>query len=161
MNKDSWSNHTRALQQIANELLEEELKNAANEVKRFLQGEREDTNIADMNEELLADVVVDAGVSIEGSWNQRGWSARDGVVAVISIDTGKVLDVIFLSNSCATCEKMERKQREGAISRMDYLGWVIRHEQNCFHNHEGSSQVIDSFSIVIYGETCHLHLFLQ
>ena len=122
MNKDSWSNHTRALEQIANELLDEELKNAANEVKRFLQGEREDTNIADTNEELLADVVVDAGVFIEGSWNQRGWPARDGVVAVISIDTGKVLDVIFLSNSCATCEQMERKQREGAFP--EWTTWV-------------------------------------
>ena len=161
MNKDSWSNHTMALEQIANELLDEELKNAANEVKRFLQGEREDTNIAETSEDQLADVVVNARASIDGSWNQQGWSARDGVVAIISIGTGKVLDVIFRSNSCATCEQMKRKQREGAISRMDYLGWVIRHEENCFHNHEGSSQVIDSFSIVTYGETCPLHLFLQ
>ncbi|CAH3133419.1 unnamed protein product [Pocillopora meandrina] len=30
---------------------------------------------------------VDAGVSADGSWSQRGWSACDGVVAVISIDT--------------------------------------------------------------------------
>ncbi|CAH3044829.1 unnamed protein product, partial [Pocillopora meandrina] len=90
----------------------------------------------------MADIVV-----VDGSWNQQGWSARDGVVAVISINTGKVLDAIFLSNSCT-------------ISRMDYLGWVIRHEGYCFHNHKGSSQVIDS-SIVIYSETCHLHLFLQ
>ena len=96
MNKDRWSNHTRALEQIANELLDEELKNAANEVKKLLQGEREDTNIADMNEDQMADLVV-----VDGSWNQRGWSARDGVVS----NTGKVLDVIFLSNSCATCEQ--------------------------------------------------------
>ena len=43
---------------MANELLDEELKNAANEVKKILQGEREDTNIADMNEDQMADVVV-------------------------------------------------------------------------------------------------------
>ena len=36
---------------MANELLDEELKNAANEVKKILQGEREDTNITDMNED--------------------------------------------------------------------------------------------------------------
>lgn len=88
------------MEQIANELLDEELKNAANEVKRFLQGEREDTNITDMNEDQMADIVV-----VDGSWNQQGWSARDGVVAVISINTGKVLDAIFLSNSCASCEQ--------------------------------------------------------
>ena len=43
---------------MANELLDEELKNAANEVKKILQGEREDTNITDMNEDQMADVVV-------------------------------------------------------------------------------------------------------
>ena len=42
---------------MANELLDEELKNAANEVKKILQGEK-DTNIADMNEDQMADVVV-------------------------------------------------------------------------------------------------------
>ena len=100
VNKDSWTKHTKALEQIANDIFEKELKNAAIEVKRFLQGEKEDTTIADMSEEQLVDLVLDAGVSIDGLWNQRGWSARDGVFAVISIDTGKVLDVAFLSNSC-------------------------------------------------------------
>ena len=94
-----------------------------------------------MNDEQLADVVLDAGISIDGSWNKRGWSARDGVVAVISIDTGKVMDVVFLSNACTTCGQQERKQKQGAISKMDYLGWLISHDENCFHNHEGSSQV--------------------
>jgi hypothetical protein len=94
-----------------------------------------------MNDEQLADLVLDAGISIDGSWNKRGWSARDGVVAVISIDTGKVLDVVFLSNSCTTCEQMKRKRKDGAISRIDYLSWVVSHDESCFHNHEGSSQV--------------------
>jgi len=106
VNKDSWSNHTKALEQIANELLEKELKNAALDVKRFLWDSMQDEtgNMAGMNDEQLADLVLDAGISIDGSWNKRGWSARDGVVAVISTDTGKVLDVVFLSNSCTTCE---------------------------------------------------------
>lgn len=90
----------------------------------------------------MADLVLDAGVSIDGSWNQRGWSARDGIVAVISIDKGKVLDVAFLSNSCTAGEQMKTKQQEGAISRMDYLSWVVGHEENYFHNQEGRSQVI-------------------
>ena len=150
VNKDSWTKHTKALEQIANDLLEKELKKAAIEVKIFLQGENEDMTIVDMSEEQLTDVVLDAGVSIDGSWNQQGWSARDGVVAVISIDTGKVLDVAFLSNSCTACEQMKRKQQEGTISRMDYLGWVISHEENCYHNHEGSSQVISLLLLFIW-----------
>ena len=159
VNKDSWSNHTKALERIAHDLLEEELKNAAIEVKRFLQGGKEDLNTADMSDEQLADLVLDAGVSIDGSWNQRGWAARDGVVAVISIDTGKVFDVAFLSNSCTACEQMKRKQQEGAISRMDYLGWVVRHEESCYHNHEGSSQVICLLLLFIGNLSLRLLIF--
>ena len=70
VNKDSWTKHTKVLEQIANDLLEKELKKAAIEVKRFLQGENEDMTIVDMSEEQLTDVVLDAGVSIDGSWNQ-------------------------------------------------------------------------------------------
>ncbi|XP_015748260.1 PREDICTED: uncharacterized protein LOC107328058 [Acropora digitifera] len=114
--------------------------------------------IVDMSEEQLTDVVLDAGVSIDGSWNQRGWSARDGVVAVISIDTGKVLDVAFLSNSCTACEQMKRKQQEGTVSRMDYLGWVISHEENCYHNHEGSSQSMEARgSCLLFGRSLDKH----
>ena len=72
VNKGSWSNHTKALERIANDLLEKELKNAAIEVKRFLQGEKEDMNNADMSDEQLAELVLDAGVSVDGSWNLRG-----------------------------------------------------------------------------------------
>ena len=139
ISRDTWSNHTKTLEQVANELKERELKNAALEVKRFLQGENED--MAAMSDEQLADLILDAGVSIDGSWNKRGWTARDGVIAVISIDTGKVLDVEFLSNSCRTCEQKKRKRQEGAMTRLDYLAWVVDHDDKCFHNHEGSSQV--------------------
>ena len=60
---------------------------------------------------------------------------------MISIDTGKVLDVEFLSNSCRTCEQKKRKRQEGAMTRLDYLAWVVDHDDKRFHNHEGSSQV--------------------
>ena len=42
--------------------------------------------------------MVEAGASIDGLRSSRGWSARDGVVAAVSVDTGKVLDVVYLLN---------------------------------------------------------------
>lgn len=57
------------------------------EVKGILDG-------ANLIDEQWMDIVVDAGISIDGSWNSCGWSVHDGMVSVISIDTGKVLDVI-------------------------------------------------------------------
>lgn len=92
-------------------------------------------------DETLEDKVVDVGVSIDDSWSSRGFGARDGVVAAISIDTRKVLDVVYLTNHCTACEQKERPRNEGTISRREYLEWYIRHNDNCFLNHEGSAQV--------------------
>ena len=36
---------------------------------------------------------------------KRALKRSDGMVSVTSIDTGKVLDVIFLSNSCSVCKQ--------------------------------------------------------
>ena len=106
-----WSSHTKVLEKAANDLLEQELENAALEVKRWKLANDEilvDGNHA--TDERLRELLVDAGVSIDGSWSSRGWSARDGVVAVVSIDTGKVLDVVYLSNSCTACQQKERER---------------------------------------------------
>ena len=125
----SWTAHTKALEEAANKLLERELQNAALQVKRYKFEISQIQGIIDgtITDEQLKDIVVDAGVSIDGSWNSRGWSARDGMVAVISIDTGKLVDAIFLSNSCSACEQKKREQQEGTISRRDYLGWFVDH----------------------------------
>ena len=87
----SWSAHTKAIGLAANELLERELQNAVLQVKRYkLENGDLDANVdSSIADEQLKDIVVDAGVSIDGSWNSRGWSARDGMVPVVSIDTGK------------------------------------------------------------------------
>lgn len=60
------------------------------------------------------------------------------MVAVVSIDTRKVLDVIFLSNSCGACEQNKREQHEGIILKRDFLGWFVGHEEDCYLNLEGS-----------------------
>ena len=59
---------------------------------------------AEKRDQELRDLVVKAGASIDGSWSSRSWSARDGVVAAVSVHTGKVLDVVYLTNSCTSCD---------------------------------------------------------
>ena len=85
--------------------------------------------------------MVEAGASIDSSWSSRGWSPRDGVIAAISIDTGKVVDVVYLTNSCTSCVQKEREPKEGTTSKRQYLKCYLTHEENCFINHEGSAQV--------------------
>lgn len=92
------------------------------------------------NEDLKSKI-VDVVVSVDGSWSSRGWTVRDGLSAVISIDTGKVLDITYLTNSCVLCEQKKRQRDNDGISRMEYLQWCIQHEESCLLNHDGSSQV--------------------
>ncbi|GFT19881.1 uncharacterized protein NPIL_599921 [Nephila pilipes] len=58
-------------------------------------------------EESLAEAVREAidendgerhiAVAVEGSWQKRGFSSKNGVVTVTSVDTSKVIDVEILS----------------------------------------------------------------
>lgn len=134
-----WSQHTQAITKAASTLLEEELGNAAFEVKRVLM---KIGDIDECTEEELKQKVVNTGATFDGSWSSRGWSARDGVVAAISVVTGKIVDVEYLTGSCSRCTEMEMKRINGSISRMQFLEWYIEHDENCYMNHNGSAPVI-------------------
>ena len=134
--KNPWALHTRVLEKAAGELLVKELSNTAKEVREF-----NFFNGLISSAERQEDKTINVGVSIDGSSSRGGWTARDEFIAVVFIDTGKVLDVVYLSNSCTAYQRKEREKNEGTISTIDYLGWYIKHEKDCFLNHEGSAQV--------------------
>ena len=75
------------------------------------------------------------------SRSMRGWSALDGVVAAIWVDTGKVVDKVYLSSNCAECMKMEERKKTGSINRLDWHRWFQKHKPGCFLNHDGSAAV--------------------
>ena len=116
--------------------------NATLEVKRFkIANGSLAVGGAEISDQELRELVVEAGASIDGSWSSRGWSARDRVVAAVSVVTRKDLDVIYQTNSCTSCDQKERELKEGTTSRRQYLEWYLAHEENCFMNHEGSALV--------------------
>ena len=95
-------------------MLENELNQVAFEVK-----ERKFTlDLLDCTREKLGEVVVDCGVTIDASWCSWGWSASDAVIAAISVDTRKIVDVVHMSSSCTECKKMEQRKMEGEVSRL-------------------------------------------
>ncbi|GFY29074.1 uncharacterized protein TNCV_4722021 [Trichonephila clavipes] len=49
------------------------------------------------------------GVSVDGTWQRRGYSSLNGCVSVISIESGKVLDVEFMSKVCRLCNSKNKK----------------------------------------------------
>ncbi|GFU11486.1 uncharacterized protein TNCV_4742271 [Trichonephila clavipes] len=59
-------------------------------------------------------------VAVDGSWQKRGFSSKNGLVTVTSVDTGKVIDVEVFSKHCICPNK-------------------TKHLQNCKRNFEGYS----------------------
>ena len=50
-----------------------------------------------------ADDVLDVAVSCDGTWQRRGYSSLNGVVAALSMKTGKIVDVEAMNCSCKAC----------------------------------------------------------
>ena len=51
--------------------------------------------------------VTDVSVSVDGTWQKRGFSSLNVVVAAISIDTGKVVDCEVMARYCKACKLSE------------------------------------------------------
>ena len=49
------------------------------------------------------DVIVNTVISCEGSWLRRGCSSINGVVTIVSMDSGKILDCEQMSRYCKGC----------------------------------------------------------
>ncbi|GFT38934.1 uncharacterized protein TNCV_388021 [Trichonephila clavipes] len=49
------------------------------------------------------------GVSVDGTWQRKGYYSLNGCVSVISIDSGKVLDIEFMSKVCTLCNSKNKE----------------------------------------------------
>lgn len=82
--------------------------------------------------------VADVGVSVDGTWQRKGFSSTLGVITAISVDIGKVLDVAILSKSCKGCTKMKKVVKSNPKL---YERWKLTHR--CNLNHKGSSPAME------------------
>ena len=48
-------------------------------------------------------------VSVDGSWNSRGWVSKQEISDVCFDDTGKVVDVISKTSYCKACKNLKHK----------------------------------------------------
>lgn len=82
-----------------------------------------------------ADGAIPVAVSIDGTWQKRGFTSKYGVVIAILVDTGEVVDFEVLSLHCHECRK---HQHDDKTSQM-YKQWEEKHSEKCQINYEGSS----------------------
>ena len=87
---------------------------------------------------LQTDGIVDTAVSVDGTWQKRGYSSVNGAVAAISINTGRILDIAAFSRYWKGCISMERFQMSDPVK---YANW--KHAHHCSINHVGSAPAME------------------
>ena len=121
MAQTSFDACTRDLNEAAQIRCRESLDKAAVELKQLYEPNSETDTL-------------EVAVSGDGSWPTRGFSSNYGAYFVMSIVTGKVLDVHIMSKYCRRCsltgDKMDKDSEE-------YKQWKESHV--CEKNYEGSS----------------------
>ena len=99
---------------------------------------------------------VDAAVSFDGTWAKRGFTSLTGVVFVISVDTGEVLDYHVISKSCQKCSLKKAK----CESDQEFEEWEIEHvfSGECDINFNGSSPAMEvKGAKVLWSRSLELH----
>ncbi|GFT98376.1 uncharacterized protein NPIL_485541 [Nephila pilipes] len=67
----------------------------------------------------------DIAVAVDGSWQKRGFSSKNGVVTVTSVDTGKVIDVEILSKHYICPNKTKHLQNR----KRNFVGYSGKMEK--------------------------------
>lgn len=93
ISKSAYKKQEEKLLKVVSEVAEESMKNAAAEV------------ITKTNSN-------ECGVSVDGTWQRRGFTSLNGCVAAISVDTGKVVDVEVMSSYCMICKKLHKMEKD-------------------------------------------------
>ncbi|GFW94524.1 uncharacterized protein TNCV_3904341 [Trichonephila clavipes] len=99
LTKTAYKNQEAKLLKRVQEVAEESMIKAATEIVDKKQN--------------LSSVIVKCGISVDGTWQRRGYTSMNGCVAAISVDTSKVLDigVIYMSSYCPTCKGFQTMPR--------------------------------------------------
>ena len=79
-------------------------------------------------------------VSVDGTWQRRGFSSMNGAVAAISMVNGKVLDVATLSRYCQGCVNINAL--ENTLSYDEIIKRKVEH--NCSLTHIGSAPAMET-----------------
>ena len=107
------------------------MKEAAERLcNRVMEEEPDNCEVAE-DGRILANVAV----TVDGTWQKRGHSSKIGVVLVVSVLTGEILDFEVKSLFCHACQQRSTLDRNSK----QYIDWMAVHKKDCCCNFEGSS----------------------
>ncbi|GFS97553.1 uncharacterized protein NPIL_65851 [Nephila pilipes] len=117
LSKTAYTNHENKLMSVISEVSELSMQKAAKEV---------------LNIHPSKNKLAECGVSVDGTWQRRGYTSMNGCVAALSIGTGKVVDIEIMSSYCPTYRKLS-KMPKGIVSE------TLEADHVCRSNFKGSS----------------------
>ena len=124
MSKNAYRGIVKSLESAAEHVAERSMAVAASETKE--------------NYEAEIDGVADIGVSGDGTWRKRGFKSSIGIHTIMSIVSGKILDIEIMSKECRAC--LINKRKEGTP---EFDEWWEDHQHECHINFHGSSGKMD------------------
>ena len=127
INVTAYNRTLKNIYSVSVKLAEQQMKEAADRLKKLVLDEETE------NIELspAGDTIAQVAVSVDGTWQRRDHCSKIGVVFMISIRTGGVIDYIVKSLFCHTCSKKDKSASESGQ-------WYEKHEATCQINHSGS-----------------------
>ena len=87
------------------------------------------------------EVLADINVSIDGTWQKRGYTSLNGVIVAISIDIGKIVDLEILTRYCRHCD-IQNKLLKDNIDALNT--WKENHRDPCKLNHDGTAPAMEA-----------------
>ena len=85
------------------------------------------------------DIDIQVDGTMLGTWQKRGHSSKHGVVFLISVETGEVLDFCVKTIYCHECTLHKKDD----INSEKHKQWYRDHASNCSVNQEGSSGAME------------------
>ena len=94
-------------------------------------------NIVNINNKQVAKVAI----TVDGTWQKHGPNSKIGVLFILSVDTGEVLDVMVKSLFCTECNYNKIKFKNNTV---EFNSWYSSHKGSCCINHERSSSSMEA-----------------
>ena len=119
--KNNYAKISKQLRSAAYNVAKQSMKDAGSEMRS-----------------LLGYNSTECGVSVDGTWQKRGFISLNGCVTAISIETGKILDVEPMCRKCKGCEVHSKWNKHSPA----YHVWKLNHV-NCKANFDGSAPAME------------------
>ena len=105
LSKPAYYQHIDAILPVLENIAKDEMEEAWKKRRQVVLAE---------NGESDNGQILDVSVSFDGTWAKRGFTSLTGVVFVISVETGEVLDYHLLSKACQKCNLKKSKSTSDA-----------------------------------------------